>query len=92
MKLRTHDENAMVSAFEQGVASGPFCDSLIRNPAETFSEIRQRAVAHISIEEAVATRNNGPQPRVDKPKETNKAYWPLRVHETSTEKKTDTRC
>jgi len=30
VKLRTHDNNVMVFAFEQGVASGPFCDSLIR--------------------------------------------------------------
>ena len=35
LKLRTHDENVMVSAFEQSVAPGPFCDSL-------FSEIRRR--------------------------------------------------
>jgi len=37
VKLRTHDENVMVFAFEQRVALGPFCDSLIRNPIETFS-------------------------------------------------------
>jgi len=81
----------MVSTFKQGVAFGPFYDSLIRNPAKTFSEIRRRAVAHISVEEAVVARNNGPQPRVAKPKETNKASRPLRVHETSTGKKVDTR-
>ena len=59
VKLRTHDENVMVSAFEQAVASRPFCDSLIKNPTKTFSEIRRRALAHISAEEAVAARNNG---------------------------------
>jgi len=64
---------------------------LIRNLAETFSEIKQRAVAHISVEEVVAARNNGPQPRVAKLKEIDKAYRPLRVHETSTGKKADTR-
>jgi len=81
----------MVSAFELGVGSRLFCDSLIRNPVDTFSEIRWREVSHINVEEAVAARNNGPQPRVAKPKETNKASRPLRVHETSTGKKTDTR-
>ena len=38
-----------MSAFEQGVTLGSFCDSLIRSPAESFSEIRRRAVAHINL-------------------------------------------
>jgi len=40
VKLRTHDENVMVSAFEQRDASGPFCDKGIRSPAESFSKIK----------------------------------------------------
>jgi len=45
-----HDENVMVFTFEKGVALGLFCDSFIRNLAETFSEIKRRTVAHINTE------------------------------------------
>ena len=89
--LRTHDENFTVSSFEQGVAPGPFCDSLIRNSAETFSEIRRRAVAHINTEEAVLARNNSSHSRLSKPREASKAPRPMRVNETSTEKKAESR-
>jgi len=89
MKLRTHDENVMVSAFEQGVALGSFCNSLIRSHAESFSEIRRKAIAHINTEEAVAARNNGSNSRLTKPKEVSKASQPMRVNETSTGKKAE---
>ena len=79
----------MVSAFEQGVAPGPCCDSLIRNPAEAFSEIRRRAVAHINVEEAVVARNNGSHSRLAKPKEASKASRPLRVNKASAGRKAE---
>jgi len=91
VRLSTHDENILVSAFKQGVAPRPFCDSLIRNPIETFSEIRQRAVAHINAEEAVVARNNGSHSRLAKPKEVSKASLPLRVNETSVGKRLETK-
>jgi len=81
----------MVSAFEQGVAPGSFCDSLIRNPTETFSEIKRRAVAHINTEEAVLARNNGSHSRLSKPREASKASRPIRANETSIEKKAEAR-
>ena len=81
----------MVSSFEQGVAPGPFCDSLIKNSAETFSEIRRRTVADINVEEAVVAMNNGSHSRMAKPKEANKASQPLRINETSVGKKAKVR-
>jgi len=91
MTLRTHDENVMVSAFEQGVAPGSFCDSFIRNPTETFSEITQRAVAHINAEETVLARNNGLHSRLSRSREESKASRPVRVNETSAGKKPKSR-
>lgn len=90
-RLQTHDEKVMVTVFKQGVASGPFCDSVIRNPPETFSEIRRRAFAHIIVEEAVAVRNNSSHFWPAKPNETSKAPHPLRVHEKSTGRKLEVR-
>jgi len=89
--LRTHEENVMVSAFEQGVVLGPFYDSLIRNSAETFSEIRRRAITHINTEEVVVARNNGSHSRLAKPREESKASRPMRVNETSAGKKGEAR-
>jgi len=48
-----HDEEMMIVAFEQGMATRPFSDSLIRNPMETSFEVREVVVAHIEAEEAV---------------------------------------
>ena len=89
--LRTHYKNVMVSTFEQGVAPGPFCDSLLRNPTETFSEIRRRVVTHINTEEAVLAKNNGSHSRLAKLREANKASRLMRVNETSTRKKAEAR-
>jgi len=58
MKLQTHDEVAMVNAFKQGIMAGPFSDSLIRNPAKTFAEIRRRVFAHINTEDVVSMKHN----------------------------------
>jgi len=41
VRLQTHDEEMMIPAFEQGMAAGPFSDSLIRNLAEAFFEVRE---------------------------------------------------
>jgi len=53
--------------------AGPFSDSLIRNPAVTFAEIRRRVVAHISIKEAVSVKHNNTYPGQTKPKEGSRA-------------------
>jgi len=91
VRLQTHDEDVMVIAFGKGIAARPFNNSVIRNPAETFSEIRRRAVTHINAEEAVATKSGSSCSRQPKPKESSQASQPLRVNETSTEKKMDSR-
>ena len=91
MRLHTHDENVMVTAFLQGIAVGPFIDSLIRNPMENFSEIRRRVVAHISAKVVVAVKNGNLYSKMSKSKEKGRAYRPLRVNETSTGKKADLR-
>jgi len=80
VRLNTKDENMMVHAFRKGIMPGPFIESLIR----TFGEIRHRAVAYIVAEGEltekcdydVPTRPRGPS----RPQ-------PMRVHETTTEKK-----
>jgi len=72
----------MVTAFKQGIASGPFNDSLIRNPVETFFKVRQWVVAHINEEEVVATKHDNSFSRKPKSKESSRAR-PLRVNETS---------
>ncbi|XP_068498551.1 uncharacterized protein [Phaseolus vulgaris] len=86
VKLQNHDEVVMVNAFEQGIMIGPFSDLLIKNPAETFSEIR--VVAHINAEEAVSTKHINLYSGQTKPKEGSRSR-PLRVNETSAEKRTD---
>jgi len=58
VKLQTHDDVLMVNAFEQGIMVGPFSDSLIRNPTETFFEIQRQVVAHINAEEAMSVKHN----------------------------------
>jgi len=58
VRLQTHNEEMMITAFEQGIAAGPFNDSLIKNPAETFSEVREQVVAHIETEEAMVKKND----------------------------------
>jgi len=67
-----------------------FNDSLIRNSARTFWEIRRRAVAHIGVEEAVFVKRGNIYPGQAKPKEGSRAQT-LRVHEAATEKRSDAR-
>ena len=69
IRLQTHDEDMMITAFEQGITTGPFSDSLIRNPTETFSEVRERVVAHIEAEEVVVKKNATQILRQLRPKE-----------------------
>jgi len=75
----------MVHAFRQGIMSGPFSDSLIRNWARTFGEIRQQVVAHIAAEEAVIVKRESSYTGQTKPREGGLAQ-PMRVHEVVTEK------
>ncbi|XP_068504611.1 uncharacterized protein [Phaseolus vulgaris] len=56
VKLQTRDEALMVHAFGQGIKLGPFSDSVIKNRARTFEEIRRRVVAHIAAEEIVTLK------------------------------------
>jgi len=56
VKLHTKDEALIVHAFERGILSGSFNDSLIRNRAKTFGEIRRRAIAHIDAEEVMTVK------------------------------------
>jgi len=51
----------VVAAFEQGMLTSPFSDSLIRNPTEMLSEACQRATAHIEVEEFVLKKNTASQ-------------------------------
>jgi len=90
VRLQTHDEDMMVAAFVQGMAAGSFSDSLIKNPAEIFSEVREQVVAHIKAEEAVLRKNGSSRSKQPRPKESNRDQS-LRVNETSAEKRTDSR-
>ena len=90
VRLQTQDEALMVHAFGQGILSGPFNDSLIRNRARTFGEIRRRVVAHITAEEAVTVKRGSTYPGQAKPKEGSRAQ-PMRVHEVVIEKRSDAR-
>jgi len=90
VRLQTHDEDMMVTAFIQGMAAGPFSDSLIRNPAEKFSKVREQVVAHIKAEEAMLKKNGSSRSKQPRPKESNRDRS-LRVNETSVEKRTDSR-
>jgi len=85
VRLQAHDEEMMVASFVQGMTAGSFSDSLIRNSAEIFSEVRERAVVHIKVEEALNGSLRSKKPR---PKERN-YDWSLRVNETSIEKRTN---
>ena len=66
IRLRTHDEEMMIAAFEQGMAARPFSDSLIKNPTKTFCEL---CVVHIEVEEVVLRKNGSSRSRRPKPKE-----------------------
>jgi len=62
VKLQTQDEALMVHAFGQGIRLGPFSDSVIKNRARTFGEIRRRVVAHIAAEEIVTLKRGSIYP------------------------------
>lgn len=86
VKFHTQDEALLVHAFKQGVMAGPFIDSLIRNGARTYGEIKQRAIAHIAYKEAMTMMRGNTGAGHAQPYESNRTQ-PLRVHETATEKK-----
>jgi len=90
VRLQTYDKDVMVTAFEQGIAARLFSDLLIRNSAETFFKIRERVVAHIKAENTVVKKNGSLHLRQPRSKESTQAR-PLRINETSTEKRTNSR-
>jgi len=90
VNLQKQDEALMVHAFEQGILSGPFSDSLIRNWPRTFGEIRRRTIAHIAAEEAVMVKRGSLYSGQAKPRESGRAQ-PMRVHEVVTRKRPDAR-
>ncbi|XP_068472853.1 uncharacterized protein [Phaseolus vulgaris] len=71
VRLQTHDEEMMVAAFVQGMTTEPFSDSLIKNPTKTFSEVRERAIAHIEAKETILRKNGSSRSKQPKPKESN---------------------
>jgi len=86
VQLHTHDEGLIVHAFVKGIRSGPFSNSLITNRLRTLVEIKRRAVAHIEAEESMSTKRGSMGVGPTKAQE-NCRTQPLRVHETTTEKK-----
>jgi len=84
VRLKPTDEAMKVHAFVKGMLSGPFSESLLRFYLKTFTEIRHRALAHITADDRVTEKHVlvGPiRPRAtDRPQ-------PMRVHEMTTEKK-----
>jgi len=84
VRLKPTDEAMTVHAFVKGMLSGPFSESLVRFYLKTFTEIRRRALAHITADDRVREKQGlvGPiRPRAEgRPQ-------PMRVHEATTEKK-----
>jgi len=86
VQLHTQDEALIVHAFVKGIRLRPFIDSLIRDQPRTLVEIKRRAVAHIAAEEWMSTKLGSMGVGPTKARE-NSCTQPLRVHETTTEKK-----
>ena len=76
----------VVVAFVQGMTTSPFNDSLIRNSAETFSEVRQRAIAHIEAEKVMLRKNGNSWSKKPRHKE-NDRDCSSRSNEASTGKR-----
>ena len=73
VRLLTHNEEMMIAAFEQGIAMGPFIDSLIKNPIKTFFEVQERVLACIEAEEIMVRKNDNSHLRQLRPKESSRA-------------------
>ena len=58
VRLSTPNEEKVVSAFVKGMSASPFSGSLIRNWFESMVDVRERAVAHIEVEEAIIVKND----------------------------------
>ena len=84
MRLKPTDEAMMMHAFIKKMLPGPFSESLLRFYPKTFSEIRRRALVHITTDDRVTEKRGlvGPvRPRAaGRPQ-------PMRVHEVTTKKK-----
>jgi len=53
MGLTNPSEEMLVGAFVKGLRANPFSESLIRAPATTLAEVRNRATIYIETEEAM---------------------------------------
>jgi len=67
-----------------------FSDSLIRNPKETLSEVRERATAHIKAEEVVLRKNGSSRSKQPRHKESSRDHS-IRSNEAPIEKRTNSR-
>jgi len=89
VKLQTQDEEMVVAAFAQGMTTSSFI-SLIRNPVEMLSKVRERATAHTEAKKAVLRKNGSSRSKQPRPKE-NSRYRSAKCNEASTEKRTNPR-
>jgi len=84
VRLKPTNEAIIVHAFVKGMLSGPFSESLLRFYPKTFTEIRHRALVHITTDDRVTQKQGlvgpaGPRAATQPP--------PMRVHEATTENK-----
>jgi len=90
IRLQTQDEEMVVAAFMQGMIASAFSVSVIRNPAETLVEVRERATTHIEAEEVVLRKNDNSCLKQPKYKE-NSRDRSIRSVEVSIEKRANQR-
>jgi len=76
VRLQTQDEEMVVVAFVKGMATSPFSDSLIRNPAETLSKVCERATTHIEV---VLRKNGSSRSKQPRHKENNRQHSAMKM-------------
>ena len=84
VKVGATDENMITCAFRRGVCPSTFHEFITQRRPRTFSEIRRRAVEHIASKEEVYMKRVSVVP--SRPRAQARAP-PVRVNETTTEKK-----
>jgi len=89
-KTSTQDEEMVVAAFVQVMTTSLFSDLLIRNLAETLSDVGERVAAHIEAEEVVLRKNASSRSKQPMHKENTRDHS-SRSNEASTEKGTNLR-
>jgi len=72
------------------MTTSPLSNSLIMNPAEMLSEVRERATTHIEAEEVVLKKNGSSRMKQPRYKENNQDRS-VRSSEVSIEKRADQR-